>query len=139
VVSPQLEPTISPATPQLQEENDIMTDNNAIIEELPQITEVVEPKIPVEEPKAEEEISLKRKPEDSDMMDVDTSLKRARTESRSPSVIAETTTDAISPVAEAVLAEEAPAETPEKKPETPVAMFEETQGNTLANPNITVM
>jgi hypothetical protein len=137
-------PFIPQEPSEMVEENEVMTENDAHAEQaeiLAPAAEVTPAVTPKEETEVKHDISTKRKPDDSDMLSVDNSPKRARTQSRSPSVVTEPATDALSPVIETPQIEtpaseipetevvHARAETPEGRPETPVvAAVEEMQG-----------
>jgi bromodomain-containing protein 8 len=138
-------PSIPEVSAQTIEEKEILSE----IEPTPQVTEIlaptaeVTPAVTPKESEIKQDISIKRKPDDIDMMSVDNSPKRARTQSRSPSVTAEPTIEAMSPAIETPHAEtpvaetpgtgadHAPAETPDRKEETPVAAVEEVQGKAM--------
>ncbi|KAI9286196.1 hypothetical protein BC943DRAFT_359373 [Umbelopsis sp. AD052] len=117
---------------EMVEENKIMTESDAHAEEteiLAPTAEVTPAVTPKDDTEVKHDISTKRKPVDSDMMSVDNSPKRARTQSRSPSVVAEPATDIMSPVIETPQMEtpetevvDSTIETPERRPETPVVM-----------------
>lgn len=137
-------PSIPQEPSEIVEENEVMTENEVHAEQaeiLAPTAEVTPAVTPKEESEVKHDISTKRKPDDSDMMSVDNSPKRARTQSRSPSVAAERATDTMSPVietphmetpaSEITETEVVPAavETPERIPETPVvAAVDEMQG-----------
>lgn len=133
---------------EVTEESEVMTENEVRDEQaeiLAPTAEVTPAVTPKEESEVKHDISIKRKPDDSDMMSVDNSPKRARTQSRSPSAAAELATDTMSPVietphmetpaSEIIETEVLPAavETPDRIPETPVvAAVDEMQGKKQA-------
>lgn len=121
VIPEEPQPNIPEGITKIVEDSVIVTENDTTEQEMPQPPVDATAAIPADEPQVQEEISMKRKPEDSDLMDIDTTPKRARTESRSPSLAAESTNEAMSPVAE-VVAAVTPVETPEKKPDAPAAV-----------------
>jgi len=121
VIPEEPQPNIPEGITKIVEDSVIVTENDTTEQEMPQPPVDATAAIPADEPQVQEEISMKRKPEDSDLMDIDTTPKRARTESRSPSLAAESTHEAMSPVAE-VVAAVTPVETPEKKPDAPAAV-----------------
>ncbi|KAJ2963160.1 hypothetical protein NQZ79_g1872 [Umbelopsis isabellina] len=82
----------------------------------------------------QDEIPTKRKHDDVDMMSVDASPKRARTKSKSPMPVTESTAEVITPIVEAAVAD-TNEQTPERKAETPATAAEETDLYTARVPN----
>lgn len=75
----------------------------------------------------QDEIPAKRKHDDTDMMSVDASPKRARTESKSPMPVTESAAEVFTPIIEAAVTD-SNEQSPERKEETPVMAAEETGG-----------